>query len=672
MIVLGFHGGRRILVEDGGGDTRMHDGAAVLVEDGEILAAIEDERLNRVKHSNYFPTRAIRYCLDEAGISLDDVDRVATNLEEPLADYVARRELLLDPRVRSASARERIGRLLAEELDTDVSDKLFFCNHHRAHLWSAFVPSGFDRSLVVSLDGDGDNLSGMVAVADGGEPEVLETYGIGQSLGNFYTNMIRLLGYGRFDEYKIMGLAPYGDPEVYSGLFQRLYELEEGGQYRFASPSAQLVYLEEEGLVSEARRKGEEMTRRHMDLAAALQATLERIAFHILGYFRRETGEGNLCLAGGVAHNCSMNGKVLDSGLFDRVYVQPAAHDAGGALGAALAALHEEGAPVGPRKLPHLFFGPDLPPDDDIRTVLEAWGSFVEFERKDAIEDVTSGLLADGGVAGWVQGRSELGPRALGHRSILGDPRPAENRHVINRMIKKREGYRPFAPSVLEGRVADYFEVPEQQTEFPYMIFVMRVREEVREFLGAVTHVDGTARIHTVSKKVNPRYWRLLRAFEERTGVPILLNTSFNNDVEPIVDSPHDAITCFLTTQLPWLVVGDYLVRKRQLSATDPAWLSLVPELPPDRKLVRGPGPPGCAAYRIESTAARQLAGPAREISAEMFGALSRADGHATAGDLLADAGLGGGGRRDRIKELLHIWSRRSVVLRPAGLAREA
>src|SRR5262249_1296171 len=282
---------------------------------------------------------------------------------------------------------------------------------------------------------------------------------------------------------------------------------------------------------------------------ASLQETLEDIAFHTIRYYRQVTGQKRLCLAGGVAHNCTLNGKLLYSGLFDDVFIQPAAHDAGCALGSAMHAYLQAKGSLSRPRLDHVFWGSDAGADDEIESTLSRWTELVEFEKVDNVAERAAQLLAGGSVIGWVQGRSEFGPRALGNRSILADPRPAENKRVINAMVKKREGYRPFAPSVPEEDAADIFVPPPMKTA-PFMIFVVDVREHQRALLGAVTHVNGSARVQTVSRSTNARYHRLLAEFKALTGVPVLLNTSFNNNAEPIVDSVEDAVVCYLTTGL--------------------------------------------------------------------------------------------------------------------------
>jgi carbamoyltransferase len=648
-----------------------HDAAAVLVEDGRVLAAIEEERLNRVKHSNAFPTRAIRRCLEQAGVGLEDVDRIGVDFSEPNVDHYYLRRALENAAYPLGSGRSQVARLFEDDFGVDVSDRLRFIGHHRAHLWSAFLPSGFSRGLAVSIDGAGDYRSGAVATFEGGDLRILREFPTKKSLGFFYRESIALVGYSRFDEYKVMGLAPYGDPARYAEMFAQSYRLLPGGDYEVARGEALLRLATEAGLAQRARRKGEPFTQSHSDFAAALQQALERIVLHVLTHFQAETGARSLCLAGGVAHNCSLNGRIAYSGLFDDVWVQPAAHDAGNALGAALAVLHDEGVELAAPPMRHVYLGSDLPDPDGVERALRSWGGLVTFERRDDVVEETARLLAGGAVVGWVQGRSEFGPRALGNRSILADPRPAENKDRINAMVKKREGYRPFAPSVQQERAGEFFELPGAAAEFPFMTFALRVREEARPLLGAITHVDGTARVQTVSEDANPRYWELLRAFDRLAGVPILLNTSFNNNAEPIVDSLDEAVTCFLTTGLDALVVGDYVVRERDDVAGVLRYGALVPSLAATRKLVMHTDPCGARRHAVESTGNRFFGERSVPISADSFGVLWAADGVRPLAELLAERQITEPERARRVlEEMADLWSRRAVSLHPERAAR--
>ncbi|TQV77375.1 nodulation protein [Aliikangiella marina] len=570
MYILGLQTGAGIETRFNRDGFSNHDSAAVLLKDGEIIAAIEEERLSRVKHCNFFPRRAIEFCLQQANICLSDVDYIALNYSEYDAHSMASLGVLEDAKTKVASAHEFAASEFMQFFAQDVKDKIVFCSHHLAHVWSATPLSGFDESLVVVLDGngpsgDGKMLSGLVGVHKNSEFNTLAEIPAKKSLGHFYIRSIRLVGYNRFDEYKVMGLAPYGDPNRFAKEFQQLYRLKDQGDYDVHhNPGVamwqQLYSLPE---FSSPRRKGEEFTQAHKDFAASLQATLEKLILHIVENYQQSSGMKYLCLAGGVAHNCTANGKIVSSKMFDEIFVQPAAHDAGGALGAALYAHNLKSKQFQTKRLEHLFYGTEIPSNEVIEDKLKDWSSLISYKKVSPVTEHAAQLIADGSIIAWVQGRSEFGPRALGSRSILADPRPASNRDKINKMVKKREGYRPFAPSVLEEYSQEYFEIEQFSNSLQFMNLIVSVKEEYKEKLGAITHVDGTARIQTVNKNSNSRYWELISKFNELSGVPILLNTSFNNNVEPIVDSVEDAIASYLTTDLDILIVGDYVIERK-------------------------------------------------------------------------------------------------------------
>ncbi len=477
------------------------------------------------------------------------------------------------------------------------------------------------------------------------------------------------LGYQRFDEYKAMGLAPYGNPRTYEGLFQRMVRLQPEGRYALASEQESLMMLMgEPWLLAKARRKGEPFSQEHKDFAAGLQQCLERVVQHVVGHFQRATGTRRLCLSGGVAHNCTLNGRLMRSGLFERIYIQPAAHDAGNALGAALNVLREAGQPVPKVLMPHVFLGKAIGSADEIKARLAAWGSLIQAQKTASAPETAAELIAQGAVIAWVQGRSEFGPRALGNRSILADPRPAENKRIINAMVKKREAYRPFAPSVIEERLTDFFEVPPGADGAPFMILALPVRPEARAVLGAVTHVDGSARVQSVSRVDNPRYHALIEAFGRRTGVPVVLNTSFNNNAEPIVDSVDDAVTTFLTTGLHFLVIGDWLVRKAEVVPESEILLDLVPSLDPSGKLLRRTGANGKPQFCIESTASRYMAQTSTPVSPEVFQILLREDVASIRARCAALPinGVESPGAARIGAELFELWVSRVVRLLPA------
>lgn len=462
MIVLGWHGGIRREFEDMGPGWSTHDGAAALLVDGEVVAACEEERLNRVKHSNYFPAGAIVECLELAGIGFDQVDLVAMNFADRTEEiYPCDRGLpsvdlfLSEPARRSFTVAEAVEELFRRTFGVSVQGRLYFCHHHLAHLWSAWSCAGAEEALLVSLDGSGDCLSGMVGIGseDGCRP--IREFPVSHSLGNFYSDLIRLLGYRRFDEYKVMGLAPHGDAARFRDLLGRMYQLHPDGGYELIDPRDRWELLYKAGILAGARRAGGDLTDVHRDFAAALQETLETIVLHLLVHHREKSGQRRLCLAGGVAHNSSLNGGILRAGGFDSVFVQPAAHDAGGALGAALAADANAGGGLRSCRLRHVFLGSELGDADAIEARLNAWGEALEREVATDVSSHAAERLAAGDVVGWVQGRAEFGPRALGHRSLLADPRDPSNVARINGMIKNREHYRPFAPSVLEERLGE-------------------------------------------------------------------------------------------------------------------------------------------------------------------------------------------------------------------------
>jgi len=669
VYILGWHGGSQgCESEDSLFGHGMHDSAAVLLRNGKIVAAIEEERLNRVKHSNFFPLRAIRFCLDEAGIGIGDTTAIVTDNAQESIDQWLIETALSNPRAPAIGARQWIAALFRREFGADVSDKIRFCRHHDAHLCSAWYPSGFPNALVVCLDGDGDGLSGLIAHCDADRMQVLRHLSMQESLGNFYQSMMALIGYERFEEYKVMGLASYGDPGVYSQMFQRMYRLLPDGHFSIVPFRERLAIVKEANLNQTLRRKGEPVTQDHQDFAASLQATLERLAEHVIFHFQAVTGSLRLCLSGGVAHNCTMNGKLLRSGRFAEMYVQPVAHDAGNALGAALSILRESGEPV-PRKLmPHLYWGTDVGTDEAIGQRLKLWAPLVAARQVADAPAVAADLIAKQEVVGWVQGRSEFGPRALGNRSILADPRPATNKDRINAMVKRREGYRPFAPAVLEERLQDFFEIPLGTTTVPFMVMALPVRAEMRSVLGAVTHVDGSARVQSVSRDDNPRFHALLEAFGRLTDVPVVLNTSFNNNAEPIVDSIDDAVACFLTTDIDHLVVGDWLVEKQRPCTVGLELLNMAATLPSSRKLVRRVPLRSAPCYSIESTANYLFAGTDARISEALFGILLRDGQGKSIGTLCEESAIASVGALEALRaEVFSLWQQRLLQLRPVA-----
>ncbi|MEM9291795.1 MAG: carbamoyltransferase C-terminal domain-containing protein [Acidobacteriota bacterium] len=675
MLTLGLNGGFFRPFEDGTAHqpkTTYHDSAAVLLRDGEIISAVEQERIDRIKHSNKIPLEAAAFCLQQAGVSLGDVDRVAFYSLEPIIDGLLHNiEITRSLDAESFQAHGTVRELLRHGLEQACGGSLpaegvRFVHHHLAHAVSAYLPSGFEDALVMTIDGQGDGESGRVMTARGGQLELLKTYPVSKSLGDAYCRAIRLLGFQQFDEYKVMGLAPYGDPKRFREDFRRIYTLQPDGDYILHQD--QFAHL---ATLVPRRTKKDPFTQDHQDFSAALQETLEIIVFYLLKSWRQKTGFDHLCLAGGVAHNSTMNGRVLASGLFQRMFVQPASHDAGCAYGAALAAwseaVQEQGdRPIQLQRMRRVDYGPDIGDDATVRQQLERWSDLVEVEPVEDPCTAAAEWLADGKVLGWVQGRSEFGPRALGYRSIVADPRPAENKSIINAMIKKREGFRPFAPSVMVEHAEEYFDCSGVPQDLDFMVFVVPVREAWRETLGAITHVNGTARIQTVDREVNDRYWRLISAFRERTGIGLILNTSFNNNAEPIVNSVDDSVTCFLTTDLHGLVAGSCVVRKK--APSDQRYDDLRVSVPAhvQAATVSRAREDGVRETRCEirktSEASFQHA-----ISDAAYRLLSEADGARTVGELLSSAvGESESARGELLAELIDLWGRRLVALTPA------
>jgi predicted NodU family carbamoyl transferase len=595
----------------------FHDSAAVLVEDGRVVCAVEEERITRVKHTHTFPLNAAERCAAQYGVRLSEIDEVAfffgeNFLDDRMADFA-----LGAPDMPITGARRRIHELLGEQL---APERIHFVQHHSAHAASTYYDSGFQQALVLVMDGSGEEDSVSVYQAGQGGMELIRNISESKSLGQFYFHATRFLGFQLFDEYKVMGLASYGDASTFRGTFRKLYDLGPDGSYSFDYRRMDQT-LRSEGIAP--RRRGQGITSEHCDFAAALQETLEVIVTHMVGAVAKETGERNLCLAGGVAQNCTLNGRLAASGLFDAIFVHPASHDAGAALGAAVHRAAEV-APVKSRRRRTMSLGTPIGSAEEIQSLLDTWAGHVRYERCADIAGEAARLIADGAVIGWAQGRAEFGPRALGQRSILADPRPEENKTRINAIVKKRESFRPFAPAVLAEHAAEYFDLPNTAIDSEFMTFAVRVRESHRPTLAAVTHVDGTARVQVVHREDNELFWDLIRAFADESGVPVVLNTSFNNDAEPIVDSAADAVRCLLTTALDALAIGPFLVRK---VADEPSGHRLVPVLLPTSAIRVMPETSGAVRYEVYERAQPFDGRRTVRIAAQAFAALTASEG---------------------------------------------
>ena len=589
-----------------------HDSAAALICNGRIVAAAQEERFTRKKHDAGFPRHAIEYCLSEAGITLEQVDHVAF-YDKPFLKF----ERLLETYLAFAprgfqSFRMAIPLWLREKLflkdlliqklkesvpDFDWDKRLLFSEHHLSHAASAFFPSPFEQAAVLTMDGVGEWTTTSLAFGNAHRLEITREIHFPHSLGLLYSAMTYFTGFKvNSGEYKVMGLAPYGTPKYAGLMLEKLMDLKDDGTFRLDlsyfdyCTGLTMTNSKFEQLFGAPRRDANQpLTQLHMDLAASIQAVTEEIMLRLTRSIARETGAKYLCLAGGVALNCVANGKILRDGQYERIWIQPAAGDAGGALGAALAAYHlflDQPREVNGQAdaMQGAYLGPAFS-QAEIEQRLMACGAQFSVMDDAALMTASSTDLADGKALGWFQGRMEFGPRALGGRSILGDPRSPSMQKLLNLKVKYRESFRPFAPSILREDVADWFDI---DSDSPYMLLVADVvanrRREMSESeqqlfgieklnvprsdIPAVTHVDYSARIQTVHQDTNPRYHALISAFKQRTGCPVVVNTSFNVRGEPIVCTPEDAFRCFMGTDIETLVLGNCYLKKE---TQDPA-----------------------------------------------------------------------------------------------------
>jgi len=587
-----------------------HDSAAALVEDGRIVAAAQEERFTRKKHDSSFPKNAIAYCLEEAGAELDELDH-AVFYDKPFLKFERLLETYLTFAPRGFRSfgmamplwlKEKLFQksLLKGELKKfaqsfDVN-RLLFCEHHLSHAASAFYPSPFEDAAVLTMDGVGEWATTSAAMGSGKNLEVFQEIHFPHSLGLLYSAFTYYTGFKvNSGEYKVMGLAPYGEPKYKKLILDNLIDLRPDGSFRldlsYFDYCTGLTMTNERfsALFGEPVRSPEELlTNFHMDIAASIQAVLDEVVLRLARGLAKKTGAKNLCLAGGVALNCVANGRVLFDGAFENIWIQPAAGDAGGAIGAALAATHifkdQPRKTNGGDGMFGSFLGPSFSQAEIEQRLLTSGARFTVLSEDEMIAK-TVAALADQQAVGWFQGRMEFGPRALGARSILGDPRAPTMQRNLNLKVKYRESFRPFAPSVLREDVSDWFEL---DSDSPYMLLVSGVRKDrcrsmtpdelilfgidklniARSEIPAVTHVDYSARIQTVHANTNPLFHRLLTRFKEKTGCPVLVNTSFNVRGEPIVCTPEDAFRCFMGSELDLLVVGNCILKKETQDQT--------------------------------------------------------------------------------------------------------
>ena len=565
------------------------DSSACLVVDGKLVAAIEEERIRRIKHWAGFPSEAIKFCLDYAGLKISEIDHIAIG-RNPSAHLHKKVLFSLQKRPSFSLIKDRLANMgkigdlkttLAESIDCDpalVKAKVHNIEHHRAHMASSFFLSPFEEAACMTIDGFGDFVSTMWGMGRGNEIDVDQWVEFPHSMGLFYTAGTQYIGFPRYgDEYKIMGLAPYGEPEYLEALREIIVLKPKGKfelnldyfihhsagvemQWENGSPEMGAVFSDKWAeRFGPVRTKEEPLEQKHKNMARSLQAMAEEVYFHALNYLAEIHPSKNLCLAGGCAYNSVANGKIFLQTGFEEMYAHPAAGDAGTAVGAAFWVWNHELGNPRTDQLNHAYLGPDYS-DAEVKAALDASGLDYDWiEDADELVSRTTDSMINGDVVGWFQGRSEWGPRALGNRSIVVDPRRTEMKDVLNERIKRREGFRPFAPSILEERAGEYFE---QDYPVPFMMKVYQVREEKRGEIPAVTHADGSGRLQTVNRDANPMYHKLIANFGEKTGTPIVLNTSFNEN-EPVVNHPQHAIDCYTRTRMDTLVVGKAFLRKK-------------------------------------------------------------------------------------------------------------
>ena len=565
--------------------------SAAIMADGRLIAAVEEERFNRVKYAAGFPSAAIRYCLDAAGITLGEVDHVAIP-RDPWARigtklfYAIRMPSFARERAKVMSQFVGIPEALAQAFDVapeTIGAQFHRVEHHQAHLASTFFISPFENAALLSADGLGDFASTMWGAGRGNRMEIDGSIAFPHSLGMYYTAVSQYLGFRKFgDEYKVMGLAAYGQP-AHLEEFRRIVLSRNGVGFRLGldyfkhhrtgpemswreadkTPELGAMYSEYMAeRLGPARDPAAPVEKLHRDCAASLQARLEEVLFEMLRGLHARTKQKAVCLAGGVAFNCVANGKIFEETPFERIFLQPASGDAGLAIGAAYYVHHQVLKMPRSFVMEHAYWGPGYTHEEILAAIrasrLESEGLEISELHEKVIPREAAREIADGKILGWYQGRAEWGPRALGNRSIVADPRRAEMKEILNARIKHREMFRPFAPSILADATGEYFE---RSDPSPFMTQAYSVRPEKRALIPAPTHVDGTGRLQTVTYAANPRYWNLIREFADLTGVPVVLNTSFN-DNEPIVCRPEEAIDCFLRTKMDVLVLGDVLIRK--------------------------------------------------------------------------------------------------------------
>jgi len=563
------------------------DSSACLMRDGEVIAACEEERFNRVKHWVGLPIEAIKECLKIGNISAEELDHITIG-RDPKAKFFSKLKYQLSSyksivasftRLRNVKEVASLRDSLVKGLGINASSlkaQIHNIEHHRSHLGCAFFSSPFEEAAILSIDGSGDFTTVMAARGAGNNIEVLDSLDFPISIGRFYTSFTQYLGFPYYgDEYKVMGLSPYGKPKYCEELRKIIFPTSNGffswdssyflgpreGHYMKIKDHIFLpdrMYSDKvEELFGPARQKGEELTQKHMDIAASIQQVTEELIFHMLEHLQKRTGLTKVCIAGGVAQNSVANGKIITQTKFEEIYVPNASHDAGISIGSAIYLYNQILKKERTEPLFNPYTGSSFS-NDEIKVFLDKNELTYTFYEQEELIDVVTDCIINEGVIGWFQDEAEFGPRALGNRSILADPRNEKAKELLNLKIKKRESFRPFAPSILKEHVGEYFELNESS---PFMERVLPIKAEKHEVIPAVTHVNGSGRLQTVEASINRKYYDLIKKFYDKTGLPILLNTSFNEN-EPIVNNPQHAIDCYLRTQMDMLVLGNYVLER--------------------------------------------------------------------------------------------------------------
>ena len=569
------------------------DSAACLMEDGKIINAIEEERIRRIKHWAGLPSEAIKFCLRDAGISISDLDYITIG-RYPYAHFFRKVFSSLKKITKQGFIKDRLSNIqkvsslkfeIAKELginEKEIGAKIIHVEHHMSHMASAFFASPFEESAVLSIDGFGDFSSTMLGVGRGNNIKILDSVTYPHSIGVFYTAFTQFIGFPFYgDEYKVMGLAPYGEPKFVNklkdililkknGLFELNQDYfvhdKQGVSMLWNNGTPSIGRLYSDKLIKEfgmPREKDEVLSQYHKDIAASVQKHCENVIFNLLNNLQKNTGLKNVCIAGGVAQNSVANGKILENTDFERVYIPSAGYDAGVSIGSALWLYNNKSNNSTREFIKSSYLGPKYSDEYIESLIKEKRLNYVKYSSDDETIENTSSMLMNGAVIGWFQGRTEFGPRALGNRSVLVHPGRLDAKDLINSKIKRRESFRPFAPSILREYVSEYFE---QEDDVFFMEKVFRIKSEKRALLPAVTHVDGTGRLQTVHKDISPKYYRLIDRFREKTGLPILLNTSFNEN-EPIVNHPNEAIDCFLRTEMDAVVLGNIIIMRKDIKS---------------------------------------------------------------------------------------------------------